>query len=318
MMGQIAVIIAARNASLTIARAIRSALAEQEVAEVIVVDDGSTDDTENSALEADDGTGRLAILRRRQNLGPAAARNLAIDQARASIIAVLDADDYILPGRFNALLKIRGWDLIADNILFVPEDAVGLAPLSFQPASKPPATITLATFIEGNVSKVGRSRGELGFAKPLIRRQWLLEHKIAYDQSLRLGEDYALYARLLEAGARFLISNGCGYVATIRSNSLAADHQTADLEALLRFDRNLSASPLLTRLDRSALRRHLRQLEIKVHHRKVLDLKRKGIARAFVAAIGRPSLIPQLAFAIARDKLRKDNGEACEVRYLFA
>jgi succinoglycan biosynthesis protein ExoU len=318
MTGEIAVIIAARNASATIARAVRSALAEHEVAEVIVVDDGSTDDTAASARGADDGTGRLAILRRRQNLGPAAARNLAISKAQAPIIAILDADDYFLPGRFNALLEIRDWDLIADNILFVPEGRDELAPGAFQPASAGPARISLAAFIDANVSRRGRPRGELGFAKPLIRRAWLTGRAIAYDHSLRLGEDYALYARLLEAGARFLVSSGCGYVATIRANSLAANHRIVDLEALLRFDRSLSASRRLTREQRSALRRHIRQLEVKIHHRRVLAEKRKGLGRALAAALARPSLIPQLATAIARDKLTGDIGDSREVRYLLA
>ena len=317
MMGQIAVIIAARNASPTIGRAVQSALAEEEVAEVIVVDDASTDDTANSAFNMDDGTGRLSVLRQSENIGLAAARNLAIGKANAPIIAILDADDYLLPGRFSALLKIRGWDMIADNIAFVPEGADDLAPRTFEPRSSNPSKINLSAFIEANISKPRRSRGELGFAKPLIRRRWLTSGEIAYDEDLRLGEDYALYAKLLEAGARFLVTTGCGYVATVRSNSLAAHHKIGDLEALLQFDESLFASPRLTRDERSALRRHMRQLAVKIHHRKVLERRRLGMGRGIAAAVARPSLMVELALAIVRDKLGR-RGEGHEVRYLFA
>ena len=71
----ICVIIAAKNASDTIDIAIRSALAEPEVGEVVVIDDGSTDTTSDVAHAADDGTGRLRVVRFDVNRGPSAASN---------------------------------------------------------------------------------------------------------------------------------------------------------------------------------------------------------------------------------------------------
>ena len=73
----ICVVIAARNAAGTIAAAISSALREPEVGEVIVVDDASTDDTPRAVTRADDGSGRLSMIRFDQNRGPAHARNAA-------------------------------------------------------------------------------------------------------------------------------------------------------------------------------------------------------------------------------------------------
>lgn len=57
----VCVIIAAKNASDTIGLAVASALREPEVAEVVVIDDGSTDGTAAAARQADDGSGRLII-----------------------------------------------------------------------------------------------------------------------------------------------------------------------------------------------------------------------------------------------------------------
>ena len=60
---RVCVIIAARNAARTIPAAIASALREPEAAEVVVVDDASTDDTAEVARAADDGSGRLKVMR---------------------------------------------------------------------------------------------------------------------------------------------------------------------------------------------------------------------------------------------------------------
>ena len=90
----VCVIIAAKNAAETIRRAIISALRELETAEVIVVDDGSSDGTSQVSQKADDGTGRLTVARFEANRGPAAARNHAISISKAPVLAILDADDF--------------------------------------------------------------------------------------------------------------------------------------------------------------------------------------------------------------------------------
>ena len=115
----VCVIIAAKNASCTITRAIRSALREGRVAEVVVVDDGSTDNTAETSRAADDGSGRLRVLSLEMNKGPAFARNHAIAHSSAPLIAVLDADDFFLAGRFDRMLAENDWDFVADNIVFI-------------------------------------------------------------------------------------------------------------------------------------------------------------------------------------------------------
>ena len=65
----VSVIIAAHNARTTIGKAIISALDQNEVSEVIVVDDASTDETADAATEAGGGESRLKILRSEINIG---------------------------------------------------------------------------------------------------------------------------------------------------------------------------------------------------------------------------------------------------------
>lgn len=313
---EVSVIIPAWKCQVTIARAICSALAEPEVAEVAVIDDASSDGTVAAARGADDGSGRLKIIEQPHNSGPAAARNLGISSTRAPLIALLDSDDFFLAGRFATLLEVPDWDFIADNIMFVPESLTG----PVQPPRPPtiqPKLIGLEAFIEANISRPGHFRGELGFAKPVIRRSFLEQVGGHYDERLRLGEDYALYLRLLAAGGRFIRIRSCFYVATERPSSLSGMHNRADLAALLAFDRGFMASNTLEAPARALLWRHIAQLEAKLHHREILDRRqRHGRVAAVRAAAARPALLPGLISSVLRDKLGRT--PAAEVRYLFA
>ncbi|GGI67595.1 succinoglycan biosynthesis protein ExoU [Polymorphobacter multimanifer] len=317
----VSVIIPAWNAAQTIARAVASALDQPEVGEVAVVDDASTDLTAIAAGTADDGTGRLRIIRSDRNRGPAAARNTGIAATTAPFVAILDSDDFLLPHRFGPLLAQPGWDAIADNLVFVDESRVaGFDPAAVRAFAGGVAPLSLAGFVLGNISARGRPRAELGFAKPVLRRAFLEAHALGYDETLRLGEDYALYARILARGGVFLTSRQCGYVAVERAASLSGQHRTGDLAALAESDRRLLAEPGLDPAGRSAIERHLAHVTAKAQHRAFLDVRRtRGIIPAVKAALRQPAQVPALVEAITRDKLpARAPAPVAEVRYLFA
>lgn len=301
----ICVIVAAMNAQATVRRAVASALAEPEVEEVVVVDDASQDATAHEAWAADDGSGRLKVLRAPKNLGPAAARNLAIARSRAPLLAVLDADDAILPGRFAALADPEGdWDMSADNLMFVSDAQAGdFADLAAFATGGVAERMTFARFVAANISQPGRPRGELGFLKPVMRRAFLAAHGLAYSERLRLGEDFDLYARMLLAGARFRLVAACGYLAIERSDSLSACHAAADLGALVEADDRMLAHPLRPE-DRAVLEEHRAQCARRWHHRHFLDAKRHtGLIRALIDHRDRPRLLLDAGLGVARDKL---------------
>lgn len=315
----VSVVIAAWNAEATIGRAIASALIQREVSAIIVVDDGSTDRTAEVARAADDGSDRVRIVRLDGNRGPAAARNAGFAASTAPFVALLDADDFFLPDRFATLFTLPGWDAIADNIAFITDDALpefrrSDIDVSYTPAE--PLRLTLHDFVARNISRHGHARRELGFAKPVIRRAFLETSGLRYDESLRLGEDYALYTSMLAQGAVFFTVGQCGYVAVERAASLSGRHRTADLAALLRYDRSLEGAPTLTAADRAAVGRHCAQLAAKVDHRTFLDTKRdKGLVRALAALS--PSALLRVVFAVARDKVTSAPARPAGVAYLF-
>lgn len=317
----VAVIIPAWNAAGTVRRAIASALAERAVGAVVVIDDASTDGTAAAAGVADDGSGRLRIIRLEHNRGPAAARNIGIAATDRPLVAVLDSDDHFLAGRFAPLLARSDWDAIADNLVFVSEaDAPSFNPASVAPFDAQLQRLELAGFVLGNISTPDRPRGELGFAKPVLRRAFLDHHGLRYDETLRLGEDYVLYARLLARGGTFLTSRRCGYVAVERPTSLSGRHAKEDLLALAEADRQLLAEPGLEGAGRAAIARHRAHILAKARHRAFLETRRShGMMPALWAALRRPGQFPALVGAIARDKWQ---GLAPpprpEVRYLFS
>jgi len=100
----VCVVIPARDAAATIARAVRSARAQDHAPlEIIVVDDASRDATAAVARALG-----ARVIRLDQRGGAAAARNVGIAAAHGAIIAFLDADDEWLPGKLRrqvALLR---------------------------------------------------------------------------------------------------------------------------------------------------------------------------------------------------------------------
>ena len=98
MASKVSVIIPTYNYGKFIAEAIESALAQTIApAEIVVVDDGSTDDSLRVLEPFRDS---VRVLRQ-ANQGVSAARNLGIRESRGGLIAFLDADDFCVQRRFG-------------------------------------------------------------------------------------------------------------------------------------------------------------------------------------------------------------------------
>ena len=320
----VSVVIAAFNAQQTIAVAVRSALCEPMVTQVIVVDDCSTDDTLKVVRSADDGSNRLIAISQSVNGGPASARNRGFGIAAGDYIAILDADDRFLPGRLAHLFAAAGsdWDLAADNIAFI-HDKTDASAVPARATEGLGRTLGLVEFIEANISQPGRRRAELGFLKPVIRREFLQRNRLRYNPDLRLGEDFVFYVRAFLAGARFRITTGCGYIAVERPTSLSGLHRTQDLGALAAAD-----EVLLSRMDRSsaaavAVRRHLRHVRTRFRYRSFLDLRQRiGVARALGAYARQPIHLTSVLASYARDKTLawsrlRPQGVSAPIRFLL-
>ncbi|TYL39511.1 glycosyl transferase family 2 [Natronococcus pandeyae] len=104
-MALVSVIIPTYNREETVSRAIDSVLAQTvDTVEVVVVDDGSTDDTEDVLESYDDE--RVRPIYHETNQGANVARNTGIEHARGKYVAFLDSDDEWRAEKLEAQLDV--------------------------------------------------------------------------------------------------------------------------------------------------------------------------------------------------------------------
>jgi glycosyltransferase involved in cell wall biosynthesis len=99
----VSVVIPTFNRRLTVSKAIASALAQTIAVEVIVVDDGSQDQTAEYLLKV---YGDQIKVVSKPNGGVSSARNAGVKAAACNWVAFLDSDDYWLPNKLQAQLDV--------------------------------------------------------------------------------------------------------------------------------------------------------------------------------------------------------------------
>jgi glycosyltransferase involved in cell wall biosynthesis len=107
----ITIIIPCHNAAATLARTLESCLIQPEAAQIIVVDDGSTDDSADIVRQYAGRDTRVTLLSMPVNGGAASARNWGAMHATQPVLAFIDADDEYFPG---ALAAASGY--LADHV----------------------------------------------------------------------------------------------------------------------------------------------------------------------------------------------------------
>jgi len=192
----VSVVIPSYNRARFLPAAVHSARSQtRPCLEIIVVDDGSSDNTEQ-VVTALGGEVRYV---RQANAGPAAARNRGIQEARGDLVAFLDTDDRWLPEKLSRQVAIieREPSVVLVSADMAVEDDTGarwtdsnfaqrglaalFASLDGRPIPDAPQLLLRINFI--NTSTV------------LVRRDVLLELG-GFDPRLRYGEDLELWLRI--------------------------------------------------------------------------------------------------------------------------
>jgi len=210
----VSVIIPMYNAARTIERAI-STLERQTrpVQEIVLVDDCSTDETWKIVSRWNHDP-RFLILRQDCNLGPAAARNRAIREATSDYISLLDSDDAWTLDRnqnFVSVIREKDPDIVADNILLYDHHANTVFGLGF-PMFNKLSYLTPETFVKYDNQRY--SVFSMVHIQPYIKRSFLIEKSISYDESRRIGEDFKFQIEcLLKSKNAFMMPNP-GYIYT--------------------------------------------------------------------------------------------------------
>ena len=185
-MPKVSVLIPTYNRRRYLVEAIRSVEAQTSRDwEIVVADDGSTDDT-RSVVEAFSGAIRYLY---QENQGVSVARNLAFRESTGQYVVFLDSDDYLLPNAladFSAALDSDpNCDVVYSDGFVVDDGGTRLATISDY--SPRPFDDTIGSFIVGN---------PLGLHGTMFRRSALMRVDGPFDEQMLGYEDWDMLMRL--------------------------------------------------------------------------------------------------------------------------
>ena len=188
---KVSIVIVNFNYAEYLGAAIDSALAEGDIAETIVVDDGSTDSSR--ALIARYGERIISILQK--NTGACAARNAGLAIARAPFVKFLDADDWLVHGAIarqhaQATQIAQTKVAVFGDAIWVAEDGKPLA--GSYPIADGPKTFDLEGIVGGPPLTTA----------PLHRREDVVAVG-GFDPHVRRGQEHDLHVRLALSGVAF-------------------------------------------------------------------------------------------------------------------
>lgn len=167
--------------------------------EIVVVDDGSSDDPQRVVEELADP--RIRIVRR-ENRGASAARNTGIDLARGRYVAFLDADDRFLPHHLKTMARLleARRDTAAYARLIVDRGA-GRTLL------KPPRGLRPG---EHMAEYLLCDRGFVPTITLVVPRE--IAARVRYDETVSFGDDKDFAIRLHLSGCKFVMAEAPGAV----------------------------------------------------------------------------------------------------------
>ena len=212
----VSVIMPAFNASAHLSETIDSCLAQSYINfELLLVDDGSTDDTAELATRFAAAEPRIRLFRT-PNRGIAAARNVAIAQARGEFFALLDSDDLWMPDylerQLGTLARHPSADIVTANAINLGGQLDGTAYWSPSEEIRPISLLEM----------IAREDAIHIFS---VFRRTVIDRVGGFDSDLRRNEDYHFWLRAAAAHCRFLADfTPRGYYRR-RPNSSSADER---------------------------------------------------------------------------------------------
>ncbi len=180
----LSVVIPVFNGARYLGEAIESVYREcTEPLQVIVVNDGSTDRSEQVARQY----GGVAVLNQ-LHCGVAAARNSGMRAATTEFVGFHDADDICLAGRFDRQMQLLRQYPYLDFCLTKIESFI-------EPNEPVPAELTTAEVLQPR----------MGFVSTAVMRRRFFEQSMQFDETLSSGEDIEWLIRADRSSARYCV-----------------------------------------------------------------------------------------------------------------
>lgn len=232
---QVTVIVPMFNAHRTVARALSSVFAQTyRRFEVIVVDDGSTDDSVAIVREQ---FGDVRVITQ-ANAGPSAARNRAASNARGEYLAFLDADDQW--HRRKLELQVSAFERFPNAALCATGPAIqsSVGPWRFDPggALDSPDAVELVRFEQLFVNPY------LGTPTVMMRRE-VFESCGGFDERLHGAEDVDLWLRAAYRRSAIRLRSTLVGVARAQDSLTARRGHETDLDNLRVIDKFVHENP---------------------------------------------------------------------------
>jgi glycosyltransferase involved in cell wall biosynthesis len=181
----VSVVTASYNMGHYVCQAIESVLGQEYPSvEVIVVNDGSTDDTA-TRLARYDGDGRVQVIHQ-ENLGQTVAKNRGLAAASGEYVGFCDADNIWLPGKLASQVPLLASrpevGVVYGDILLIDGEGKPLsAPQKRRFSGRITGKLLIDNFVTFNTTLVSRA---------------LLEEVGGFDEELRMAIDYDLWLRI--------------------------------------------------------------------------------------------------------------------------
>lgn len=172
--------------------------------EILLVDDGSTDQSGDIAHRKAGEDPRIIVVRQ-TNQGVSSARNKGVEMARGEYVCFIDADDWIEPDMIENLVKaarmhqsdlvLSGWH----NYFARQESPQIMFPCG---TAEIPSVVQPVTRFELVRAFMLHDNGSFPAGK-LFRRAIIKQYSLMFDQHVSIGEDYLFLLRFIAAGSLF-------------------------------------------------------------------------------------------------------------------